>query len=187
MTRRIQTFSGRAFDPLRFDPSDLHLEDIAHSLAHICRYNGHCKRFYSVAEHSVRLAVAAGSRYGNGYVARYLLLHDASEAYLADIPRPLKERHEFDFYREAEAKLQVAIYRKWVGSALKPAEVRKMDTEILGTEARELFDGALIPDWGELAPPSKHFDILNLRWGLEPEHAKGMFLGVFDYFFRGGE
>lgn len=85
----VSLFTGRVFDVANPASWDFHIEDIAHSLSNVCRFAGHVN-FYSVAEHSLRV-----SRYlkdkGHGRSLQMAgLLHDASEAYLLDIPRPWK-------------------------------------------------------------------------------------------------
>jgi hypothetical protein len=82
----IQTYLGKQFWPLDPRPEDVFIEDIAHALSMICRYNGHCKQFYSVAEHSYYISCAVGKE-----LAIYGLLHDAAEAYMADLVRPIKK------------------------------------------------------------------------------------------------
>src|ERR1039457_118422 len=85
----IGTFSGLRFWPLDPNPEKILIDDIAHALAHQCRFGGHASRFYSVAEHSVHV-----SRLCPPEDALWGLLHDASEAYLVDLPRPLKQLPE---------------------------------------------------------------------------------------------
>lgn len=106
----IQTYTGKKFFPLDPDPELICIEDIAHSLAMQCRYNGHTRRFYSVAQHSVILA----SKFFKSHDLRFAaLLHDASEAYLSDVPLPIKHLPQFTFYREAEDRLQRMIFAKF--------------------------------------------------------------------------
>lgn len=81
----IQTFLGKPFWPLSPRPEDIDIRDIAHALAMTCRFTGHSQKFYSVAEHSVRV-----SRIVPAQFALHGLLHDASEAYLCDLSRPIK-------------------------------------------------------------------------------------------------
>ena len=101
----IHTFSGGRFSPLAEDPGPIDIVDIASGLSNECRYAGQC-RYYSVAEHSVRLSDWVWSGWSGSpnrrNLAQYALLHDASEAYLSDVPRPLKNLPEFEFYRLAE-------------------------------------------------------------------------------------
>ena len=83
----IQTYTGRRFHPLAPRADELDLVDIAHALSLNCRFNGHCRCFYSVAEHCVRVADILPPE-----LALWGLLHDAAEAYLADVPRPAKQQ-----------------------------------------------------------------------------------------------
>jgi hypothetical protein len=91
------TFTGKHINPFEITPDDIDIEDIAQSLSKICRFGGHIKHFYTVAQHSVYVSL-----FCNPENALYALLHDATEAYFGDIIRPLKYREEFKFYREAE-------------------------------------------------------------------------------------
>ena len=86
----MDTFTGKRIDVLRVQPDDVCIEDIAHSLALQCRFNGHTPRFYSVAEHSVRVSELCEKIGYNRETRLMALLHDAAEAYLGDIIRPVK-------------------------------------------------------------------------------------------------
>src|SRR4051794_15527189 len=92
----ITTFSRRQFWPLDPHSDEIHIEDIAHSLSQQCRFGGHSRSFYSVAQHSCLVSALCKAN-----DALWGLLHDASEAYLGDIPRPLKSLPEFEFYQKA--------------------------------------------------------------------------------------
>ena len=135
----ISTFSGMRFWPLEPDPDKVCIEDIAHALSGQCRFGGHSSEFYSVAEHSVNVSklCALGD-------ALWGLLHDASEAYLVDIPRPLKELPEFAAYREAERRLQQVIVVRFGLSPEQPASVTEADDTMLWVEAHSLLGS--IPD-----------------------------------------
>ena len=76
----VSTFSGGRFHPLKPRIEEVRIEDIAHALSLKCRYSGQCARFYSVAEHSVLVAALVEPRWQPA-----ALLHDAGEAYLADL------------------------------------------------------------------------------------------------------
>jgi hypothetical protein len=93
----MQTVSGRAYWPLDPRPEEVSITDIAHSLGNMCRYAGHCEEFYSVAEHSILV-----SKILPPHLALQGLLHDATEAYLVDVPRPVKHTPAFDEYRRIE-------------------------------------------------------------------------------------
>lgn len=127
----MQTYTGRQFWPLDPRPSEVFIEDIAHSLSLQCRYAGHCKRFYSVAEHSVLLARWLRGKYG-AITALYGLLHDASEAYLVDVPRPVKP--SLTGYKEVEAKVQAAVFQRFGLVPDLPDTVHDADNRIIGDE-----------------------------------------------------
>ena len=133
----LHTFSGKHFDPLNPEPDLIDIRDIAHALSNQCRFVGHVKDFYSVAEHSVRVSRACAER-----DALAGLLHDAPEAYLHDLASPIKHADGMERYREAEALLEAMIYSKWGLAPTMPASVRKADKTLLMTEARDLFNGA---------------------------------------------
>lgn len=103
----IRTYSGHYLNVFEPDPAKIDIHDIAHALAHQCRFAGHTKRHYSVAQHSVwvsRCVLAPENELA-------ALLHDASEAYLCDIPKPIKLR--MPDYNKIEATLMEAIAAKF--------------------------------------------------------------------------
>ncbi|MET3601844.1 phosphohydrolase [Martelella mangrovi] len=129
----MQTASGRAFWPMDPRPEEVDIEDIAHALSNMCRYAGHCRRFYSVAQHSVLVSRALPSD-----LALWGLLHDASEAYLVDVPRPVKPF--LDGYKAAEGRVMEAIVMRFnLMPAEMPAEVKRVDDAILHDEALQLM------------------------------------------------
>lgn len=132
----IQTYTGRQFWPLDPWAEDVCIEDIAHALSNQCRYTGHTREFYSVAQHSVAVANYVGRRW-----AEYGLLHDAAEAYLIDLPRPLKR--EMPDYKRAEEKVLEAIFchfgLPWPMPAECQAEIEQADLVLLATERRDLM------------------------------------------------
>jgi hypothetical protein len=141
----IQTASGRQFWPLRPSAEDVDLEDIAHALAMKCRYSGHTQQFYSVAEHSVYV-----SRYCSQAVALWGLLHDASEAYLPDVSRPIKPH--LTGFADIEAGVMRAMCHKFGLPHAEPAEVKAIDTRILLNEKAVLMPHTPA-DWGIEAEP----------------------------------
>jgi uncharacterized protein len=173
----IQTYTGRKFFPLEPKAEDINIEDIAHGLSNQCRFNGHSKQFYSVAQHSVDM-IDRFFRNDND-LARYALLHDASEAYLSDIPRPLKLLPEFDFYRTAEKKLEDVIYKVFGLSPLVPKEIKWADKELLKIEASSNIMAPLHPDWEDRVAGSKQDYIME----LPPLQAKEVFLVYFNKLF----
>ena len=164
----IQTYSGRRFNPLNPYPDAIVIQDIAHALSMMCRFTGHCKKFYSVAQHSVLVSYICDSE-----DALWGLLHDASEAYLTDVPRPLKRSGQFEVYKKFEAQMQKAICTRFDLPLEEPPSVKKADTLLLATEARDLMS-PLHPDWRNMVDP--------LPFKIEPwEHdkAKDMFMKRF--------
>lgn len=133
---RIRTISGRWVDPLRLDPADVCIEDIAHSLAMQCRWNGHIREFLSVAEHSVLVSYACDPA-----DAMWGLLHDASEAYLCDLPRPIKGNADLGSVYLAMESLAMGAICKALGlPEAMPESVRAADDLILVKE-RAFFEG----------------------------------------------
>jgi hypothetical protein len=162
----IQTYTGKQFWPLDPRPDDVDIHDIAHALSSICRFNGHTRQFYSVAEHSVFVALYAPIEHR---VAA--LLHDASEAYLCDLPRPIKNC--VTGYAEAEHKVMAVIAEKFGFTLPLPEIVKSLDTRILLDE-REAFMVPTDHDWGFNVEPLG----AQLR-GWYPPDAEAAFLQVF--------
>lgn len=141
----MQTNSGRRFYPLDPRPEDVDAEDIAHALSLLCRYGGHVDRFYSVAEHCVLMSEAVAPEH-----ALAALLHDATEAYVVDVPRPLKR--QLAGYREIEAGVWNAICLRFRLAGDLPAEVEEADNRILLTEKTALIRRAERWDVDDFAP-----------------------------------
>ena len=120
MADYITTYSKIHFAPLEPKEKDISIEDIAHALSLMCRANGHFKEFYSVGQHCIYCCEEAIKRGYSNTVALACLLHDASEAYLADITRPVKRN--LKNYLEIEEILQNAIYEKYIGRQLTKEE-----------------------------------------------------------------
>jgi hypothetical protein len=131
-----QTFSGRKFYPLDPRPEEIFPEDLAHGLAMTCRFGGQSKRFYSVAEHCVRVSELIDPRF-----AREGLLHDAAEAFIGDMIRPLKHQPEMVEFRKAESVIEIAV-RVRFGLKQTPecwTAVKEADNRILVDEIGELM------------------------------------------------
>ncbi len=146
----IRTYTGRRFNPFRLSEADYHVSDISHALSNLCRYNGHCSTFYSVAQHSVYVMDFVKERGFDQDVQLAALLHDASEAYLSDLPRPLKQHSRFYFYQEIEEEVQSAIYKKYLGEKYEFTEdvhdaIKFADMAVLAAEARDLMGNP--SDW----------------------------------------
>lgn len=171
----IETASGTRFRPLAPVVDDIHIEDIAHALSHQCRFSGHVAAHYSVAEHSVRVAELLQRRGESRYVQLWGLLHDASEAYLVDIPSPLKCTPVFEAYREAEARLMVAVCVRFRMQLEEPAAVKTADADLVATEARDLMP-FVAPHWVGLTGTP-------LLQTIKPWHsssAKREFLAIYE-------
>lgn len=138
----IQTYSGIHIYPLHPDPKSINLKDIAHALSMLCRYNGHCKEFYSVAQHSVLV-----SRYVPKQYALQGLLHDASESYIADLVRPIKKY--FKDYLLIEEGLMEAVAHRFDLLWPFPVIVKEVDRRMLVTEFRDIMGNQKInlPDF----------------------------------------
>lgn len=130
----IQTFTNKRFYPLDPREDEIDIVDIAHALSMKCRFTGHTNRFYSVAEHSVHVSY-------NCFLKNALwgLLHDAAEAYLADVAKPIKVLPEFSKFVEVENKLQAAICAKFGLPIEQPEDVHSADRILLLTEKRDLM------------------------------------------------
>jgi hypothetical protein len=161
-----QVFSGRQFWPLDPRPEEIGIEDVAHALSMLCRFGGHCERFYSVAEHSVLVSHVVPPE-----LALVGLLHDATEAYAVDIPRPLKPA--LSGYKQIEHNLWLAIASRYGLPDGMPDEVKAADNAVLLAEQAQIMKPAPAP-WcipGEAAPVT----ILC----LPPSVAKTLFLERF--------
>ncbi len=146
MTKRwINTRHGIKFTPLDPVAEDVHLVDIAFALSNLCRYAGHVD-FYSVAEHSVITSLIVRALGGTLEEQRAALLHDATEAYLVDLPSPIKRAPEMAPYREAEARLSVVIATRFGLPSLEPDIVKSVDAQMIALEANILHENRHV-DW----------------------------------------
>lgn len=172
----MQTWSARKFWPLDPRAEEVFIEDIAHSLSMQCRYAGHCRRFYSVAEHSVLMARWLLPIHGPE-IALWGLLHDASEAYLVDVPRPVKP--SLVGYKEAEAKVMAAVCERFGLAADMPAVVHDADNRIIGDELVNLLPMA----WHERY--NEPLGVSLKCW--YPEQVEDEFLATFEALTGRGE
>lgn len=132
----IQVRSGGRFYPFDPRPDEIRIEDIAHALANICRYGGHCRKFYSVAQHSLHVAELLDN---DPAVALCGLLHDASEAYLGDMPAPTKGAPQMAGYCAAHEMVERAVAARFGLPHPMPEIVKWADRVMLATEARVLM------------------------------------------------
>lgn len=131
----ITTYTGVKFDAISPSAETICIEDIAHALSMMCRANGHCLFFYSVAQHSINCAIEANARGYSKEIQLACLLHDGSEAYMADIVRPYKKHLEQ--YLQFEEILQTAIWSKFCKHPLTEQErttVFRIDDIVLFNE-----------------------------------------------------
>lgn len=177
MTTWTQTFSGRAVDIFDPDPKQIIIEDVAHALSMICRFNGHCLRFYSVAEHSVLVAYRAMAHHQRQYAdpvprrfVLWALLHDAAEAYL-------KSSVELSAFKTHERNLRGVIEDKFVQSQPNPWAkdlITLADLEILALERDNAMAQAPRP-WDLLPDPPTG---IQLEF-LTPPEAEQRFLSMY--------
>lgn len=161
----ILSVTGEPFD---YDnPRHVDIEEIAHALSHICRFGGHTSEFYSVAQHSIMVSSILPSS-----LALEGLLHDASEAFIGDMPTPLKLM--FPGYKEIERRIE-AVMSEQYGLNLAAPEIKQADLLMLATE-RKLFTKNQEDYWPILE------GIEPLPWvfpPMSPEKAKDAFLNVY--------
>jgi hypothetical protein len=164
----LQTFTGKPFWPLEPELGEIDIVDIAHALSMQCRYAGHTREFYSVAEHSVLISYAVSPEN-----ALWGLLHDATEAYLVDLPKPVKPF--LPDYKAAEKYLMQVIMLHFGLPQIEPPEVKQMDTLILFNERAALLNTSVL-DWTLTGEPIPGIQIE--AWS--PKIAEAMFLNRFE-------
>lgn len=165
----INTYTGRQFWPLAPRVVDIDIEDIAHALSLQCRFTGHVHEFYSVAQHCCLVAERVPKE-----DQLWALLHDAPEAYLIDLARPVKRAPALQGYRDAEARLMAVIAERFGLVGDMPASVEDADTRMLMTEAHSLM--TMHPQWLVDAPWQRYPDIID-PW--TPQIAKARYLNRF--------
>ena len=152
----ISTYSKIKFWPLDPRKEEIKIMDIAHALSMMCRGNGHYEHFYSVAQHSINCAKEAELRGESLRIQLACLLHDASEAYISDITRPVKRL--LDEYRRIEDKLQNFIFDFYgIGDLSNEEEVivKEIDDSMLNYELKELLENDRVYDFNL----KKNYDI----------------------------
>lgn len=171
----IQTFTGGVFYPASPHPDDVDIRDIAHGLSMQCRYNGQCFEFYSIAEHSVRVAHLVPDE-----LRLLALLHDAAEAYIGDMVRPLKMM--LPEFRNIEALVEQAIGQRFGVHLLDlPTAVKYADLQMLALERRDLMPAPPLP-WRAL----ENVEVPRLPRiePMSPNRAKARFLEMFEVLTR---
>jgi 5'-nucleotidase len=124
--------SGNYLDLVAPEQSEFTLDDIAHGLSMTCRFSGQCGHFYSVAEHSVHV-----SRYVPVEDAYAGLMHDAAEAFVHDISKPL--RVLLPGYSEIEKRIERVIFERYGVPNPLPPSIKELDIRMLATEQRRLM------------------------------------------------
>lgn len=134
----IKLCSGKYFDLADPKPEQIDIRDIAGALSKICRFGGHCRKFYSVAEHLINCKLQAEQDGLTPQEIAAVFLHDATEAYVGDMVKPLKIM--LPEYQAVEARVQGAIGQRFgVDFEKHAAAVEKIDREMLIAERQELF------------------------------------------------
>jgi hypothetical protein len=171
-TEWIQTYCGLRFDPMHPQWDYVNIMDIAHALSNQCRFSGHTNWFYSVAQHSVLVSEHCAPE-----EALYGLLHDAAEAYLVDLPRPIKQAlraRGIRVFDQMEFRIREAIFRRFGLENRIPESVKLADELLLATEAQDLMF-PLVKGWQHT--PENGYPVLKERVvPLPPEKAKLLFL-----------
>lgn len=169
----VSTYSGHRFYVDECNIDEIPLFDIAHALSMNCRYNGHSERFYSVAEHSVLVSMLVPPE-----DAKWGLMHDVTEAFVPDVPRPFK--HLITGFKEFENVLaeKMALYYDlpWP----EPESVKYIDKHIVGSEARVIFPEP--PDWVDFYDDVCPHDLIK---GLPPNKACRLFMDRYEELFYG--
>lgn len=169
----IRTFTGKKFHWDTIESNEYGILDIAHALAMNCRWTGHVRHFYSVAQHCVYAAQEAPPQYKLA-----ALLHDASEAYVHDTPSPLKwylQDHDFTAFKDLEQRIDQAIAKTFDINWPRHPIIKEIDLRLLRTENRDLMpDGEERLHMAANAPYSWHV----VEWG--PKEAERKYLEMFD-------
>ncbi len=165
---RIMLSSGAWFDFLDPESSNFRIEDVAAGLSKLCRYAGQCDAFYSVAEHSLLVSDILPQH------AFAALMHDAAEAFLGDITRPLKQL--LPEFKRIEARVERVIFERFGVPTPMPKEVKQADLRVLAAEQMQLMppetSSWVFSDRVEPAP-------IRVR-RLDPEAAREAFLRRFE-------
>jgi len=168
----IATYTGKKFYLLNPRIEDIDIIDIAHSLSMQCRWTGHCRFHYSVAQHAYYCSFL-----GPENEAFHRLNHDDSEAYISDMNRPLKHYTEAGkAYMEVEEPLQGLIYDSFGLSRIEPASVKIADNMMLYAEKAQIM-GYEFAESQKWLPNEDQADVKIVQWS--PEFAEKMFLERF--------
>lgn len=167
---KMTTFNGRRVDPWNLTADDLQIDNIAHALSMLCRFGGHSREFYSVAQHCVRVARSLPPElWLEG------LMHDATEAFLGDMVRPVK--HKLEEYKKLEDRVwQVFAFKYGLNNPLHPS-VKYADNACLKAELIQFVtnsqDELSNPFWNQFVA----FPRVDRAWN--PAESKALFLITF--------
>jgi 5'-deoxynucleotidase YfbR-like HD superfamily hydrolase len=170
----IETYMGLRLYYNNITPESISIFDIAHALSQICRFTGHTKEFYSVAQHSVLVCEAQETVREQ----RAGLLHDASEAYVNDLPSPMKSCINLGDYKLLENQVHAAINTKFMVNDGMTPNIKKADLRALFTEKRDVVMSNIPYEWGKDIKP---FDETIIP--LQPKEAEKLFLDTFARLF----
>ncbi len=168
----MQTYTGKAFYAMDARVEDIDIADIAHSLSLQCRYNGHVDRFYSVAEHCIHLANLFPD---DPDMALWALLHDAAEAYIGDMVRPLKKH--MPTFMEIDDQITALVAQRFeLNGTVIPPEVHHVDAQILHNERETLMARVQPPQSWDV--PGGAIPGVTI-YGYSPEEAEMLYLKTF--------
>lgn len=184
----VETFTGQYVDTQHPTPDTINPTDIAHALSQTCRYGGHCQTFYSVAEHAVFVSERVKRRGGSRALQLAALHHDDAEAYLGDIPRPMKSLLGAAYSRltnRMDGAIIVALQLEGDAGDFHHTDVKNADNWALLVEARHLLPSQGLhwfkgdqgaSTWGLEHQPSRIIVPDYWRGGLGPHAAKHLFI-----------
>lgn len=174
----IETFTGIRFFFMTPTPDMFSIIDVAHALALQCRYNGHTKTHYSVAEHCVLMSDWLRDRGHDKLTCLTALLHDVAETYIGDLPRPVKEK--VPAFKEIEKTIEAAAAEKFRFAYPFPKIVKELDARILKDEREQAMPKS-DNEWGTDSLESMGIRVRN--W--DHRTAESMFLGRYVALTRG--
>lgn len=169
MSHLLQTYEGNIIDIFNPDPKTITIKDIARGLAFTCRYGGHTPEYYSVAEHSIIVSKNVPAE-----LAGWGLLHDAAEAYMGDIPRPIKKL--VPIFMECEDKfLSIVSERFGLDGNKIPLPVKEADNKIIVTEAIKMGMSQKNPKFWDEVLKNKPYEYIKFEY-YDPYTAEKMFI-----------